>query len=272
MKMNGNSHQQFTVMEHNQQDPYYVETVVFRGSPFPNRCQLGMNEVSLIMESYPKSLMRYRTKNQGTFYMIGKKQSSMSSRSMGIVSDRTEHDYFNECDTNTSLVPMTSALMSYLRQCSAQVQEVSGQVLIGLIKTAFSRHYHWEYITSDHICPYGIMTCPRRIRGNQVIESFCNSGHRDSSDCIDDEQGVIVHDYAKTMNSPILNDYLKRMYAMFDDRLRQPRVPLPTTCAWKMVEQPELYGYKHMLYFVLSEAGISWDLSSHVYNDVTVRN
>lgn len=95
------------------------------------------------------------------------------------------------------------------------------------------------------------MTCPRRIRGNQVIESFCNSGsgHRDSSDCIDDEQGVIVHDYAKTMNSPILNDYLERMYAMFDDRLRQPRVPLPTTCAWKMVEleQPELYGYNSVL-------------------------
>ena len=268
-KMNCNSHQQFTVMEHNQQDPYYVGTVVFRGSPFPKRCQIGMNEVSLIMESYPKSLMRYRTKNQGTFYMIGKRQSSMSSRSMGIGSDRTEHDYFNECDMNTSLVPMTSALMSCLRRCSAQVQEVSGQVLIGLIKTAFSRHYHWEDITSEHICPYGIMTCPRRIRGNQVVESFCNSGHRDSSDCIDDEQGVIVHDYAKTQNSPVLNDYLERMYAMFDDRLRHPRVPLPTTCAWKMLEQPELFGYKHMSYFVVSEAGISWDLSSHVYNDVS---
>jgi hypothetical protein len=88
---------------------------------------------------------------------------------------------------------------------------------------------------------------------------------------IDPEKASIalVHDYAKTQNSPVLNDYLERMYAMFDDRLRHPRVPLPTTCAWKMLEQPELFGYKHMSYFVVSEAGISWDLSSHVYNDVS---
>ena len=83
------------------------------------------------------------------------------------------------------------------------------------VKSAFSSHYHWENITSDHVCPYGIMTCPRRIRNNEVLESFCNSGHRDSSDCIDDEQGRIVDDYIKTIKSPIISDYFDRMYAMF---------------------------------------------------------
>ena len=115
-EMNGNCHQRFTVMEHNQQDPHYIGTVVFRGNPFPKMCQLGMDEVSLIMESYPKSFDRYRTRNQGTFHMIKKRQSSMSSRSMGVVSDRTEHDYFNDYTTNTSLVPMTLALMKLFAQ------------------------------------------------------------------------------------------------------------------------------------------------------------
>ena len=48
-----------------------------------------------------------------------------------------------------------------------------------------------------------------------------------------------------------------------------PHSILIPTCAWKMVDKPELYGYKHLSYFVVSEAGISWDLSSHVYEDVT---
>jgi hypothetical protein len=268
--VNGNCHQCFSIMEHNQQDPHYMGTVVFRGNPFPQLCRVGMDEVSLLMESYPKSFDRFRTLNQGTFHMIRKRQSCMSSRSMGIISDRTEHDYFNDCNTNTSLIPMTSSLMNSLHRCSIKAQDASGQVLIGLIKSAFSSHYrHWENITSDHVCPYGIMTCPRRIRNNEVLESFCNSGHRDSSDCIDDEQGRIVDDYINTIKSPIISDYFDRMYAMFHASIKRPRIPLPTTCAWKIIEKPEVYGYKHMSYFIVSEAGISWDLSSHVYHDDT---
>ena len=266
---NGNCQQRFMIMDHNKQDPHYMGTVVFRGSQFPQLCRLGMDEVSLLMESYPKSFDRYRTRNQGTFHMIRKRQSCMSNRSMGILSDRTEHDYFNDCNTNTSLIPMTSSLMNCLHQCSIKAQDSSGQVLIGLIKSAFKNHYHWKNITSDHVCPYGIMTCPQRIRKNEVIESFCNSGHRDSSDSIDDEQGGIVHAYVKTINSSLIKDYFDRMYAMFHPSIKRPRVPLPTTCAWKVIEKPEVYGSKHMSYFIVSEAGISWDLSSHVYDNVT---
>ncbi len=50
---NGNCHQLFSIMEHNQQDPHYMGTVVFCGSTFPQLCQLGIYEVSLLMESYP---------------------------------------------------------------------------------------------------------------------------------------------------------------------------------------------------------------------------
>jgi hypothetical protein len=61
LSVDGNSKQIFALMNHNQQDPRYMGTVVFRGSPFPKKCQLGMNEVSLDMAAYPKSLSRYCT-------------------------------------------------------------------------------------------------------------------------------------------------------------------------------------------------------------------
>jgi len=175
-------------------------TVVFRGCPFPKKCQLGMNEVSLVMAAYPKSLSRYCTSNQGTFHMVKIRQSSMSSRSMGVVSNSVEHDYYNESSTNTSLVPLTSSLMNALGWLNEQAQDTSGQILIGLIKKAISNHYGWKDITSEHICPYGIMTWPQRIRQNKVIESFCNTGHRDMGDSLDDEQGSIVLQYIKRIN------------------------------------------------------------------------
>ena len=37
--------------------------------------------------------------------------------------------------------------MNSLHRCSIKAQDASGQVLIGLIKSAFSSHYHWENIT-----------------------------------------------------------------------------------------------------------------------------
>ncbi len=52
-RMNDNDHQCFTLFEHNQHDPHVMGTVVVRGHPFPKICQLGKDEVSLIMESYP---------------------------------------------------------------------------------------------------------------------------------------------------------------------------------------------------------------------------
>ena len=142
--------------------------------------------------------------------MIRKRQSYLSSLSMGVVGNRTEHDYFNDSNTNTSLIPLTLALMNSLQQVTVSAQDASGQVFIGLIKKAFSCHYNWDkLLLPDDICPYGIMTCPRRIRRNQVIESCCNGGHRDNTDSIDDKQGQIVSDYIKTINVQSLRNILK---------------------------------------------------------------
>ncbi len=85
--------------------------------------------------------------------------------------------------------------MNALGWLNEQAQDASGQILIGLIKKAFSNHYGWKDITSEHV-----------IRQNKVNESFCNTGHRDMSDSLDDEQGLIVLQYIKRINNAMIND------------------------------------------------------------------
>jgi len=222
------------------------------------------------MAAYPTSFHRYRTSNQGTFHMVQERQSNMASRSMGVASDRRHHHYFNDISTNTSLVPLTTPFMNMLNRVTTQVQDTSGQVMIGLIKEGTKKEYDWNHVRSDHVCPYGIVTCPRLDKKKGVLESFSNCGHRDSSDFIDADQGRIVFNYILQLKSDNLNKYMKNMYSTFKDIIIHPVIPLPTTCAWKLIEDPDEYSYMHKSYFIVSEAGISWDLSSKVFSDQDV--
>ena len=148
-------HQRFSLLENNKQDHHFMGTVIFRGYPFPIIPHLGTEEMSLIMEAYSKSFKRHRTNNQGSFFMTGKRQSCMSSSSMGVVGDKTRHDYYNESSTNTSLVPLTSSLINSLQIVTEQSQDASGQILIGVIKKALSKHYkNDDKFVSGVICPY----------------------------------------------------------------------------------------------------------------------
>ena len=88
-------------------------------------------------------------------------------------------------------------------------------------------------------------------------------------DSLDDEQGSIVLQYIKRINNAMINDYIDRIYATFASSIQEPRIPLPTTCAWKLIEHPKPCSYKHMSFFIVSECGISWDLSYHVFDDTT---
>jgi hypothetical protein len=102
------------------------------------------------------------------------------------------------------------------------------------------------------------------MKGN-ILESFSNCGHRDSTDCLYEELGRIVSDYIKTSDSPVLLNYFDRMYSTFNSVLCKPIMPLPTTCAWKLIEDPALFSFKHILYFIVSEAGNAWVLSSNIF-------
>jgi hypothetical protein len=152
IKSDYGSHQLVEMMDVNVQDPYVEGTVVFRGQVFPSRvCKFGMNEMAMVMASYRKSFQRHRTNNTGTFHMIQERQSNMSSQSMGACGDRTKHHYYNESSTNTSLVPLMSPFMNMLNYTTRQVQQTSGQVLIGLIQNSFRQHYDWKHIRTDSV-------------------------------------------------------------------------------------------------------------------------
>ena len=258
--------QVFEIANINVQDPHIDGTVVFRGQNFSTNCHIGMDDVALVMAAYPTTFQRSITKNLGTFHMIQERQSNMASRSMGVCGKTSEHHYFNDNSTNTSLVPLTSPLMNALLYVTEQVQDSSGQVLIGVIKMAFRRLRHWNNIRSDDVCPYGIVTCPRHDRKKGVLESFSNCGHRDATDCTDEAQGSLVFAYLQeVVNSTSVLDYFCRMYSTFGDVLVRPIIPLPTTCAWKLIEDPDQFGFNHISYFVVVEAGTAWDLSSNVF-------
>ncbi len=60
----------FEVSNENIQDPHIAGTVVFRGHNLSKNCQIGMDEIALVMAAYPSSFQRTRTTNLGTFHMI----------------------------------------------------------------------------------------------------------------------------------------------------------------------------------------------------------
>jgi hypothetical protein len=66
---------------------------------------------------------------------------------------------------------------------------------------------------------------------------------------------------------PVLLNYFERMYLTFNGVLHKPITPLPTTYAWKLIENPAPFSFKHISYFIISEAGIAWDLSSNVFEE-----
>jgi hypothetical protein len=57
------------------------------------------------------------------------------------------------------------------------------------------------------------------------------------------------------------------MYSTFGDVLVHPIILLPNTCAWKLIEDPDQFGFNHILYYVVVEAGIAWDLSLDLFTE-----
>jgi hypothetical protein len=245
-------------------------TVVFRGYKFRTECNFGIDEVALVMAAYHTSFKRFCTHNQGSFHMLQERQSNISSRSMGVAGDRRHHHYFNDAIMNATLVPLTTPMINMLNRVTTQVQNTSGQVVIGLVKEAMKRAYDWQHIQSEQVCGYGIMTCPRINKTRGVLESFANCGHRDSSDCIGDDQGQIVSNYIFQLQSEVLNKYMSNMYSTFKDVISPPNIGLPTSCGWKLIEDPAEYSFVHKSYFIVSEAGIAWDLSSPVLANIGI--
>ena len=78
---------------------------------------------------------------------------------MGEVSGIINHHYWVESTTNISLVQQTAALSNALSQEAINVQNNSGQVVIGLVKMVIMiKEQIW--VSSFDVCPRMICTIP----------------------------------------------------------------------------------------------------------------
>jgi hypothetical protein len=82
-------------------------------------------------------------------------------------------------------------------------------------------------------------------------------------DITDKETGQTCMDYIKNCDCPLLQTYYETLAYMYKDILPEGRLPLPTTCAYKMIESDEKIEYYQ--YFVVE--GLALELSSDVFNN-----
>jgi hypothetical protein len=100
------------------------------------------------------------------------------------------------------------------------------------------------------------------------LESLSNCGHRDSTDCTDEAQGSLVFAYLQeVVNSTTVLEYFCRMCSTFVDVLVRPIIPILATCAWKLIEDLDQFGFNHISYFAVVEAGITWNLSLDLFTE-----
>jgi hypothetical protein len=252
----------------NVQDPFIHGTVVFRGYIFPKEIMLKSSDMALLAKAYPKFLKRYRSDRCGSFFMVGERQSDMASRSMGSASIGG-HDYHDKSSMDTLLVPIASRLTNVLMTQTLHVQDMSGQVIIPLIKKYIrenrKRKGLRKEINSSDISPYTIITHPMFVRYPGYMEAFTNCSHVDTTDKTNEEQGELLSAYVLSQGNECLNKYFDAMRRSFSDVLNNNCLPLCTTCAWTPIEIPEAYSFKHLSFFVICEAGICWDLSSDIF-------
>ena len=252
----------------NIQDPHIpYGTVVFRGYPLGKDLNLTDKHINLLHTVYPKGGMsRKVTDSNGFFQMFGNRQGSENNRSMGQISSGSNHSYYDASECDESLATHLSPTINSMSHVTRSVQETSGQIETGTIEAAFRQDGDQD-ISSVDICPYNISTGPRRYPRRGYGVSFSNSYHKDG-DTLNKEQTHMVMKYIESINCPQLEEYIRRKQATFKDVTDSDKISLPTTCAWKQRERPEDYAYIHNQHFIVAEAGVSFNLSSYVYDSL----
>jgi len=278
-------------IDRNIQDPHIPGVVVFRGSRYIKNKGLGQDHINLLFSTILNGGQKRDCQNvkRGSFMNTDRRQTHMASGSMGEVSSSTDHQHCNVKEVEMSLKPFISGITGHAGAQATQQQDVSGQVGIGTVKQAFKKNSGMkvDHLESSGVCPYNLVTVPRPItfnksknrkrkRNEQYNESYNNTDHLDSNDCTDEDIGGMVRQYLEDSDSPKLVAYFDRQFKLFEDRLsndktkksnKRYKYPLPTTCAWQLIETPEEYSFRHIQSFVVQGAGVSWDISSDVLAD-----
>ena len=254
----------------NQHDCFFQGVVVARFSEFPKKNILTNDRIQTLHETFPTNGLSRGIPQFGGFQSAGLRQSNTSNRSMGAVSPPVTHHYYDERNMDPSLLVFASGLLQVLYEHSVHAQEPCGQVMMGIIKSAYKTICNLD-VTANDICPYLLFSHPIKNDHGESVPYY-NVDHLDSKDHVCDLVSHIVQDYVDNYCNEIIQDYLKRVLRItmernHKDSKKKPkkRIPLPTTCPWKLLECPEKSGWGLLQYFVMTEAGVAWNLSSSTF-------
>ena len=238
---------------------------IFRGYPWPYERILDEAHNTLLTSTYHgrgqiRSQLGYSQRGNGR--MVGIRQSNQASSNMGEVSGTINHHYWVESTTNTSLVQQTAAISNALTEQAIDVQNNSGQIIIGLLKLVIMKIEHWNAKSFD-ICPHTILTMPYINAKTGILETYSSGDHEDC-DTTNDQYGELMNKYVEEEGCQKLKKYVSQMRAICTD-LGKKRFPLPTTCCSSLNDPKNLCSrFIHKKYFVVASAGISWDISSDI--------
>ena len=257
------------ITDKNEQDPHFPGVVVWRIYLLPARDMYSSQHVHLTLKTFPNAgLNRDCTINTGHMSMAFVRQGSKSNGSLNQVSSPTNHNYNDPKQIDLSLAPFTSSLFGTLANLSTIASDKSGQVITGTIKKALVYDNPQNAVlNSKDICPYVIHSS---LRYNSILgcfEVFANCYHNDTHDQMDKVISRHVINYLDQCHSPTLQAYFEKVLDMYKDILvlkdGDVRIPLHTTCAYKLIEQPEDKLVVHHSYFIVE--GMALDLSSNVF-------
>lgn len=245
---------------------YQLETghCIFILAPWKYKRQLELAQLTLLRKTYNgRGLNRGRMSQSGGMVMIGYRQSSQASANAAEPQNSINYHYWNESQTNTSLLPFTNEITNAMSKEATDMQTCNGMLNIALLRKALQK-YRGYYIDSWEICPYSILSYPFEKANTERLEGYSNQEHVDD-DYTDEDSGELMQDYIDGEDcAPIIKKYYAEFRKIYP-KIPRNRFPLPTTCCNIFLE--EVPGITHIQYFVVTEMMVCGDLSSDALAD-----
>ena len=196
---------------------------------------------------FRKGLRRRLCTHEGSFYMVGPKQTNMASGSMcRPANEGTEHDYWDKNSMNTTLLLFAMPIINMLGEQASQQQNACGEILLNLLRVSLGSV--GILMATINICIYNILTY-----------CFFNTYHKDSDSMHRTNSNSIIELILNSKLPPLLQ-WLGNFQRLFGTN---KRLPMPTTCCWSLVENSQQWTHKQ--YFILMDLMMAFDVSSDVF-------
>lgn len=224
--------------------------VIFRGFIWMFvKCLTGTLFALFEKVFFNKGLIRKMCVHEGSFYMVGQRQTCMASSTMAAPATEGHDNHYYDCKTtNTTLLPLVRGLINRLGDEALQHQQSCGEMLLSLLRVTLNKA--GSSIVTCALCIYNIITY-----------NFFNTAHKDS-DSMQKHNSKGVEDYINTSPFETLKQWLANFFRLFEGQ----NLPMPTTCCWTLVAESE--EWLHVQYFLLLDVLLAFDVSSDVMVDI----